>query len=131
MGDRLSEAATIALVGVAVVMVALTILMLAIMALNRLAPDKKKKKGSTGMEMPTALEEDEPVKESVAAIAVAMALAMEGQKEGHNHGHGESPVFPPMASRWSAAGRERLMGSRLAANGLHRRTRVQERQPEG
>ena len=129
MGDQLSEAATIALVGVAVVMVALTTLMLAIMALNRLAPDKKKK-GSTGMEMPTALEEDEPVKESVAAIAVAMALAMEGQKEGRNHGHGESPVSRPMTSRWSAAGRERLMGSRLAAHALHRRAKVQERQPE-
>lgn len=130
MGDQLSEAATIALVGVAVVMVALTILMLAIMALNRLAPDKKKK-GSTGMEMPTALDEDEPGKESVAAMAVAVALAMEGQREGHNRGHGESPVSLPLTSRWSAAGREQLMGSRLAAHGLHRRARVQERQTKG
>jgi len=88
-------------------MTALTILMLAIMLLTRLFPGK-----NGAIEMPKVMEGDEPTKESVAAIAVAVALAMEEQTAGSIRGHGESPVSRPTASRWSAAGRERLMGSR-------------------
>jgi len=107
--DQLWDAATVAVLGVAVVMVALTILMVAIMLLTRLAPGKK---GNGEMEIPNAKEGDKPTKESIAAIAVAVALAMEEQEAGNIRGHGESPVSGPVASRWSAAGRERLMGSR-------------------
>ena len=52
--------------GVAVVMATLTILMLAIMVMTRLAPGKK---GHAETEMAKTTEEDEPTKESVAAIA--------------------------------------------------------------
>jgi Na+-transporting methylmalonyl-CoA/oxaloacetate decarboxylase gamma subunit len=107
--DQLWEAATIAVVGVAVVMTALTILMLAIMLLTRLFPGKK---GNVETEMLKATEGDGPTKDSIAAIAVAVALAVEEQKAGKISQPGESPVSRPVASRWSAAGRERLMGSR-------------------
>jgi len=107
--DQLWEAATIAVVGVAVVMTALTVLMLAIMLLTRLFPGKK---GNVEIAMFKATEGDGPTKDSIAAIAVAVALAMEEQKAGKISQPGESPVSRPVASRWSAAGRERLMGSR-------------------
>jgi Na+-transporting methylmalonyl-CoA/oxaloacetate decarboxylase gamma subunit len=109
MREQLWEAATIAVVGVAVVMATLTILMLSIMLITRLAPGKK---GSRDTEMAKTTEEAGDSKESVAAIAVAVALAMEEQEAGKVSQHGESLVSQPVASRWSAAGRERLMGSR-------------------
>jgi sodium pump decarboxylase gamma subunit len=109
MREQLWEAATIAVVGVAVVMATLTILMLAIMLMTRLAPGKK---GSTETEMAKTTEEDGASKESVAAIAVAVALAMEEHEPKSIGGHGKSPVSQPTGSRWSAAGKERLMGSR-------------------
>jgi len=90
-------------------MVALTILMVAIMLLTRLAPGKK---GNGEIEIPNATEGDRPTKESIAAIAVAMALAMKEQEAGKIRGHDMSPDSLPVASRWSAAGRERLMRSR-------------------
>jgi Na+-transporting methylmalonyl-CoA/oxaloacetate decarboxylase gamma subunit len=109
MREQLGDGALIAVVGVAVVMTALTILMLAIMLLTRLFPGKK---DSGEQEMTRLMEGDEPTKESIAAIAVAMALAMKEQEAGNISGRRESPVSGPVASRWSAAGRERLMGSR-------------------
>jgi Na+-transporting methylmalonyl-CoA/oxaloacetate decarboxylase gamma subunit len=106
---QLKDAATIAVVGVAVVMTALIILMVAIMLMTRLFPGKKL---NGEKEMTKEMKWDEPTKETVAAIAVAMALAMKEQESGNVSGHAESPVSGPVASRWSAAGRERLMGSR-------------------
>jgi hypothetical protein len=94
---------------VTVVMVSLTVLMLAIMVMTRLFPGKK---GSGEEEMIKVMEGDEPTKKRIAAIAVAMALAMKEQEASNISGHGESPVSGPVASRWSAAGRERLMASR-------------------
>jgi Na+-transporting methylmalonyl-CoA/oxaloacetate decarboxylase gamma subunit len=109
MREQLADAALIAVVGVTVVMIALFILMVAIMVLTRLFPGKK---GNGEREMIKVMEGVEPTKESIAAIAVATALAMKEQEAGNISGHGESPVSGPVASRWSAAGRERLMGSR-------------------
>jgi Na+-transporting methylmalonyl-CoA/oxaloacetate decarboxylase gamma subunit len=109
MREQLVDAAVIAAVGVTVVMTALAILMVAIMVLTRLFPGKK---DNGEREMTKVMEGDEPTKESIAAIAVAVALAMKEQEAGNIRGHGESPVSGPVASRWSVAGRERLMGSR-------------------
>lgn len=107
MREQLWEAATIAVVGVAVVMATLTILMLAIMLLTRLFPGK-----NGAIEMPKVMEGDEPTRESVAAIAVAMALAME-KKESDSSGRHTQPVDSGhQVSRWTSAGRERLMRSR-------------------
>jgi Na+-transporting methylmalonyl-CoA/oxaloacetate decarboxylase gamma subunit len=106
--DRLAEAATIAVLGVAVVMTALTILMLAIMVLTRLAPGKENKEEAT-IEV---VQGQSPTKESIAAIAVAMALAMREKGAASTHG-GPQAVAPRHAvSRWASAGKERLMGSR-------------------
>jgi Na+-transporting methylmalonyl-CoA/oxaloacetate decarboxylase gamma subunit len=107
MREQLADAALIAVLGVTVVMIALAILMVAIMAMTRLFPGK-----GGEIVMPKATEGDEPPRESIAAIAVAVALAMKEQEAGNISGHAESPVSGPVASRWSAAGRERLMGSR-------------------
>ena len=109
MLERLADPALIAVLGITVVMIALFILMVAIMLLTRLFPGKE---GSGEEQMIKVMEGDEPTKESIAAIAVAMALAMKEQETRNISGHGESPVSRPVASRWSAAGRERLMGSR-------------------
>jgi Na+-transporting methylmalonyl-CoA/oxaloacetate decarboxylase gamma subunit len=109
MRDELWEAATIAVIGVAMVMTALTILMLAIMVLTRLAPGKKESKVEATIEV---AHRQIPGKESVAAIAVAMALAMEEEEKGSSHGGSQTVAPGHTVSRWSAAGRERLMGSR-------------------
>jgi len=109
MSEQLREAALLILVGMAVVMTALVILMLAIMVMTRLFPGKDI---SGEKEMTKVTEGDRPTKESIAAIAVAIALAMKEQEAGNISGHAESPVSRAVASRWSAAGRERLMGSR-------------------
>jgi len=92
-----------------VVMTALVILMLAIMLMTRLFPGKDVRGEK---EMTKVMKGDEPTKESIAAIAVAVALAMKEQEAGKIRGHDMSPDSQPVASRWSAAGRERLMGSR-------------------
>jgi Na+-transporting methylmalonyl-CoA/oxaloacetate decarboxylase gamma subunit len=106
---NLAEAATIAVLGVAVVMSALTILMLAIMVLTRLAPGKKENGEKATLEV---VQGQSPSKESVAAVAVAVALAMEEQEADKIRGRGKSPVSRPVASPWASAGRERLMHSR-------------------
>jgi Na+-transporting methylmalonyl-CoA/oxaloacetate decarboxylase gamma subunit len=109
MRDELWEAATIAVIGVAMVMTALTILMLAIMVLTRLAPGKKESKVEATIEV---AHRQIPGKESVAAIAVAMALAMEEEEKGSSH-RGPQTIAPGhTASRWVFAGREQLMRSR-------------------
>ena len=108
MTGQLAEAATVAVVGVAVVMTALTILMLAIMVLTRLAPGKENIEEATSK----LVQGRSPTKESVAAIAVAMALAMREKGTASTDG-GPQAVAPRHAvSRWASAGRERLMGSR-------------------
>ena len=109
MREQLGEAALLILVGMAVVMTALVILMLAIMVMTRLFPGKDI---SGEKEMTKVREGGGPTKESIAAIAVAMALAMKEQEAVNTSGHGQSPVSGPVVGRWSAAGRERLMGSR-------------------
>ena len=109
MREQLADGALLILVGMAVVMTALLILMVAVMVMTRLFPGKDV---SGEKEMTKVKKGDEPTKESIAAIAVAMALAMKEQEAGNISGHRESPVSGPVASRWSAAGRERLMASR-------------------
>jgi Na+-transporting methylmalonyl-CoA/oxaloacetate decarboxylase gamma subunit len=109
MPEKLPEAAMMAVAGMAAVLVALTILMLAVMVLCRLMPgDKENKKKAA----PNVLQGHGVSKESIAAMAVAMALAMDEKKPTSTIGHDEAPVPRPMVSPWAAAGRERLMRSR-------------------
>jgi Na+-transporting methylmalonyl-CoA/oxaloacetate decarboxylase gamma subunit len=105
----MTDAATIAVVGVAVVMAALTILMIAIMVITRLVPGSKEAQTNA---TPEEIQDVSPEKKSVAAIAVAMALAMEA--EGKASAFGGAPTGAPgeAVSRWASAGREQLMHSR-------------------
>ena len=109
MREQLADGALLVVVGMAVVMTALVILMVAIMVMTRLFPGKDI---SGERELSKATEASQTTKQTVAAIAVAVALAMKEQEAGNISGHAESPVSGAVASRWSAAGRERLMGSR-------------------
>lgn len=112
MTEDLKDAATVAVIGVAVVMAALTILMIAIMVITRLAPRSEEAKMKAG---PDDVHDASPEKESVAVIAVAMALAMEA--EGNTTANGGAPADASAreAGRWASAGRERLMHSRSKA----------------
>ncbi len=107
MWDDVAEASILVVVGMAVVFAALATLMVAIMTLNRLAPEKAKK--AAAPVEPSGAEASE--KEKVAVIAVALALAKE---QSGISGTGET-VRPVEASRWAIAGRERVMRSREKA----------------
>ena len=97
----MKDAATLAVVGVVVVMAALTILMIAIMVITRLVPGSKEAKTNA---TPEDIQDEELEKKSVAAIAVAMALAMEAEKR-----------RPPLAAGWlSWRGKWPAAGHRLA-----------------
>ena len=108
----------LAVTGVAVVLVGLTILMLAVLVLCRLAPGDKENKEKAA---PNVLQGQGLSKESIAAMAVAMALAMEEQNTGSTVRHDEAPVPRPVVSPWAAAGRERLMRSRTKTGHKWRR----------
>jgi Na+-transporting methylmalonyl-CoA/oxaloacetate decarboxylase gamma subunit len=107
MWHDVAEASILVVVGMAVVFAALAILMVAIMILNRLAPEKAQK-AVAPVELSGA---EASEKQRVAAIAVALALAKEQSGEGET---GET-ARPVEASRWAIAGRERVMRSREKA----------------
>lgn len=106
MPEKLPEAVIIAVAGIVVVLIALTILMLAIIVLSRLAPREKQNTA------PRVLQAQSLSTQSIAAMAVAVALAMEEQKTAVAIGHDEAAVPRPVVSPWAAAGRGRLMRSR-------------------
>ena len=108
----MKDAAIIAVLGVAVVMAALTALMIAIMLITRLAPGGKDAKTKSAL---TEQQDESPEKESVAVIALALALAMQRQNAAPP-GHSAPAGAPePSVSRWASAGREQLMRSRRKA----------------
>jgi Na+-transporting methylmalonyl-CoA/oxaloacetate decarboxylase gamma subunit len=111
LAERLVEAAILVGVGMAVVFSALAILMVSIMIINRLAPDRAKKtEGSVLLE---AIQSEDSEKGRIAAMAVALAKAMENDRDVI----GEQRVMGVVGwagepSRWAAAGREQVMRSR-------------------
>ncbi len=109
--DRLGEAGTLIGVGMAVVFAALLILMVAIMIVNRLAPERARKaEGSTLLE---GIAAEESEREKVAVMAVALARAMEKETECAPQRRAMSPVGGAgEPSRWATAGREQVMRSR-------------------
>ncbi len=111
MSENIQEAVTIALAGMATVLVALTILMTAITLLSRLS---SRERGQRQMKnsVPEVTQGRSPGNESIAAVAVAMALAMEEERTADSIGYHQAPASGPAVTRWAAAGRERLMGSR-------------------
>lgn len=110
MWDDLTEASILVLVGMAVVFAALAILMVFIMILNRLAPEKAPK---VVAEEPLP-EVQASEKERVAVVAVALAKAMERGEAMSNRltGLGGEAVRSTEASRWAVSGREQTMRSR-------------------
>jgi sodium pump decarboxylase gamma subunit len=107
----LGEGALLVVVGMAVVFAALIILMVAIMILNRLFPDKGKK--TEGPALAEAIMSEQSEKERVAVLAVALAAAMEKEREVIPE-QGTTSALGPSGepSRWAASGREQAMRSR-------------------
>ena len=107
----LGEGALLVVVGMAVVFAALFILMVAIMILNRLFPDKGKK--TEGPALVDGILSEESDREKVAVLAVALAKAMERETEVIPEQRTTSALGPSgEPSRWAASGREQAMRSR-------------------
>lgn len=105
----MGDAATIAVIGVGVVMAALIILMIAIMVITRMVPGSKDV-GTNGAT--TEVQDESPGKESIAVIAAALALVMKAEKRAPAVGDAPAGVPGQSVSRWASAGREQLMHSR-------------------
>jgi sodium pump decarboxylase gamma subunit len=114
MSNDIWDAVILIVIGMAVVFAALIILMVAIMLLNRLFPDKGKK-----TEEPTLVEAivpEESEREKVAALAVALAMAIEQSETAWEKQIDLGDRAPLVeASRWAVAGRESAMRSRQKA----------------
>ena len=109
----LGEGALLIVVGMAVVFAALIILMVAIMILNRLFPDKGKK--TEGPALVDGILSEESDRERVAVLAVALVKAMDMDKEREviPEQRTTSALGPSgEPSRWAASGREQAMRSR-------------------
>jgi Na+-transporting methylmalonyl-CoA/oxaloacetate decarboxylase gamma subunit len=114
MGEKLAEAAILVVVGMAVVFAALVILMVAIMILNRLFPDRDKR--TEGLVLAEAIVSEESEREIVAALAVAVAKAMEKEREVISEQRTMNAVgWSGEPSRWAVSGREQAMRSRRKA----------------
>jgi len=114
MGEKLAEAAILVAVGMAVVFAALVILMVSIMILNRLFPDRDKRTG--GPALAEAIVSEESGREIVAALAVAVAKAMEKEREVIPEQRTMNVVgWSGEPSRWAVSGREQAMRSRRKA----------------
>ncbi len=93
----------------AVVFVALLLLMVSIMVVNRLAPERARK-----AEGPTVLEgiaAEESERQAVAVMAVALARAMQQNDVAAQPAAGAAE-WAGAPSRWAMAGREQVMRSR-------------------
>ena len=109
--EALKEGALLIVVGMTVVFAALFILMVAIMIMNRLFPDKGKK--TEGPALAEAIMAEQSERERVAVLAVALAAAMEREREVIPE-QGTTSALGPSGepSRWAASGREQAMRSR-------------------
>ena len=109
--EALKEGALLIVVGMTVVFAALFILMVAIMIMNRLFPDKGKK--TEGPALAEAIMSEQSDRERVAVLAVALAKAMERETEVIPEQRTTSALGPSgEPSRWAASGREQAMRSR-------------------
>ena len=112
--EALKEGALLIVVGMAVVFAALFILMVAIMIMNRLFPDKGKK--TEGPALAEAIMSEQSDRERVAVLAVALAKSMERETEVIPEQRTISALGPSgEPSRWAASGREQAMRSRRKA----------------
>jgi Na+-transporting methylmalonyl-CoA/oxaloacetate decarboxylase gamma subunit len=98
-------------VGLAVVFAALVTLTVAIMFINRLAPDKAKK--AEGPALLEGIETEKSERARVAVLAVALAKAMDKEREViPEQGMMKATGWSGEPSRWVVSGREQAMRSR-------------------
>lgn len=109
MTRDLAEAATIAAVGVTVVMAALAALMVAIMLITRLAPGGKQTRSRAGTR---DLVDETLERQGIAAMAVALAMVLDVEKKSGAAPPAGPAAVRPVASPWASAGREQLMRAR-------------------
>ncbi len=109
-------------VGMAVVFVALLVLMVAIMIVNRLAPERARK--AEGLTVLEAVAAEESERQRAAVIAVALAADMERAPSGTARPGAAAPAgWAGGPSPWLAAGRDQVMQSRgKAGRGWGRRS---------
>ena len=108
--EALGEGALLILVGMLVVFVALAILVISIMIMNRLFPDKGKK--AEAPVLPEAIEAEESDRGKVAALAVAVAKAIQEEREAvEQQGTMNAAGWSGEPSRWAVSGREQAMRS--------------------
>lgn len=110
--ETLGKAAILSVIGMVVVFVGLTILMWAIMVLQKVASGKK-----TGVEIRQTVsktgELEHPGKASIAAMAVGLAWLMEESEAASARGQeAMAPVHGAVGGPWIIAGREQQMRSR-------------------
>lgn len=111
LGEKLVEAVTLIGVGMAVVFVALAVLQLSIIAINRLAPERVKKAG--GPVLLEAVQSEGSERGRIAALAVAVARAMQRENEATpGQGWMSTGGRTGEPSRWVVSGREQAMLSR-------------------
>jgi sodium pump decarboxylase gamma subunit len=109
--EAMGEGALLIVVGMLVVFAALVILVVSIMIMNRLFPDKGKK--AEAPPSPESMVSGTSERERVAALAVAVVKAMENEREVVPEQRTISVAGPSgEASRWAASGREQAMRSR-------------------
>jgi sodium pump decarboxylase gamma subunit len=109
--EAMGEGALLIVVGMLVVFAALVILVVSIMIMNRLFPDKGKK--AEAPPSPESMVSGTSEREKVAALAVAVVKAMEKQNGDIQEQRTISAVGPSgETSRWAASGREQAMRSR-------------------
>jgi sodium pump decarboxylase gamma subunit len=109
--EAMGEGALLILVGMAVVFAALVILVVSIMIMNRLFPDKGEK--AEAPPSPESMVSATSEREKVAALAVALAKAMEKDRGVIPQQSVADPVgWSGESSRWAASGREQAMRSR-------------------
>jgi Na+-transporting methylmalonyl-CoA/oxaloacetate decarboxylase gamma subunit len=103
---------TLTVIGMVAVFVGLTILILAIMMLRKVASGKKTSVGIRQTVSKTG-ESEHPSKASIAAMAVGLAWLMEESEAAFARGQeAMAPVHRAGEGSWTIAGRERQMRSR-------------------
>lgn len=113
MSNNVMDGLILIVIGMLVVFAGLIILMVAIMVLNRLLPDREREKDEPA---PEAILREESEREKVAVLAVALAMAMnESEAVSKEQGNRQVEVVLVGDGRWAAAGRQRTMYSRQKA----------------
>ncbi len=115
MAGEIAEAAALAVVGIATVLSALAILMVATMVVMRVVQGRREESKEIPEPDPDPDRERFPAGERVAVIAVAVALAMQKEQAASPARVGTTSMTHAAVNQWQTAGRQRLMRSRKKA----------------